>query len=77
MSAYFVTDFLLVKEPDAIIELNAPSVDNLAGMSQGEAADASISAFEAVFDAGPNIELDHHIVYHARTSLPLLIGNFD
>ncbi|PBK72107.1 hypothetical protein ARMSODRAFT_743500 [Armillaria solidipes] len=66
--------YVAYPDPDAIIESNAPSVDDLARMSQGEAADASISAFKAVFDAGPNIELDHHIVYHAHYELGRLLA---
>ncbi|KAK0490235.1 hypothetical protein IW261DRAFT_1430992 [Armillaria novae-zelandiae] len=66
--------YVAYPDPDAIIEPNISSVDNIASMSQGDAADASISAFEAVFDSGPNIVLDHHIVYHAHYELGRLLA---
>ncbi|EEB87098.1 hypothetical protein MPER_15700, partial [Moniliophthora perniciosa FA553] len=31
-----------------------------------EAEKAAVKAFQFVFDNGPKIELDHHLVYHAR-----------
>jgi hypothetical protein len=38
----------------------------VASVSQDEAAAGARAAFEAVFENGPKIELDHHLVYHAR-----------
>ncbi|KAK0205803.1 hypothetical protein DFS33DRAFT_1309940 [Desarmillaria ectypa] len=66
--------YVAYPELDAILPPNAPSVDDITDMSQDEAAAASISAFEAVFEAGPNIELDHHIVYHAHYELGRLLA---
>ncbi|KAG7441581.1 uncharacterized protein BT62DRAFT_936891 [Guyanagaster necrorhizus] len=66
--------YVAYPDPDVILPPNAPSVDDLAGMSQDEAAITSISAFEAVFEAGPNIELDHHIVYYAHYELGRLLA---
>ena len=34
-----------------------------------ESAKRAVAAFEAVFECGPKIELDHHLVYHARELL--------
>jgi hypothetical protein len=39
---------------------------------QEEAAHRSGAAFRAVFENGPNIELEHHIVYHSRKDDPCL-----
>lgn len=36
-------------------------------MPKEEAAHAAVAAFRAVFEYGPKIELDHHLVYHTRT----------
>ncbi|KAK0191720.1 hypothetical protein F5146DRAFT_929724 [Armillaria mellea] len=66
--------YVAYPDPDAIIEPDVASVYDLAGMSQGEAAEASMSAFEAVFDAGLNVELDHYIVYHAHYELGRLLA---
>lgn len=41
-------------------------------ISKPEAETTAVHAFEAVFEHGPKIELDHHLVYHARECL--LIG---
>jgi hypothetical protein len=35
-------------------------------LPRDEAAAGAKAAFEAVFEHGPKIELDHHMVYHAR-----------
>jgi hypothetical protein len=50
-------------------------------MSRDEAAAGAKAAFEAVFEHGPKIELDHHLVYHSRafrlflSPLPLPTAN--
>jgi hypothetical protein len=56
---------LFVKDPDAV--LDPAEVVNL---PRDEAAAGAKAAFEAVFANGPKIELDHHLVYHARTFVP-------
>lgn len=40
--------------------------DEKVGMSSEEASTRAVEAFEVVFQNGTNIELDHHLVYHAR-----------
>jgi len=35
-------------------------------MEKEEAEKGAEKAFRAVFEHGPKIELDHHLVYHAR-----------
>ena len=37
-------------------------------MSKEDAAKQAEAAFRLVFEHGPKIELDHHVVYHARKS---------
>ncbi len=37
-------------------------------MSEAECAKQAEAAFTTVFEHGPSIELDHHVVYHARAS---------
>lgn len=51
------------QDPDAILDPN-----ETIAIPKQEAAQSAIKAFEAVFAAGPQIELDHHLVYHARKS---------
>jgi hypothetical protein len=41
--------------------------DEIVGMEKGEAERGAEAAFRAVLTHGPKIELDHHLVYHART----------
>lgn len=40
-----------------------------------ESAKHAVAAFNAVFECGPKIELDHHLVYHARELLPFLYSS--
>lgn len=40
-----------------------------------ESAKRAVAAFKAVFECGPKIELDHHLVYHARELLPFLYSS--
>ena len=41
-----------------------------------ESAKRAVAAFNAVFECGPKIQLDHHLVYHARESYPFLYSSF-
>ncbi|KAF7342328.1 hypothetical protein MVEN_01821200 [Mycena venus] len=56
--------YVAFPDPDAV--LDATEVPNL---SRDEAAAGAKAAFEAVFEHGPKIELDHHLVYHAHYEL--------
>jgi hypothetical protein len=40
-----------------------------------ESAQRAVAAFKAVFECGPKIELDHHLVYHARELLSFLYSS--
>ena len=53
---------ICLQDPDAIVEDVAPDND------LPEAAEKACAAFADVFKYGPRIELDHHLVYHARES---------
>ena len=37
------------------------------------AKEEAVKAFEGVLEHGPKIELDHHLVYYARTSFSRLV----
>ena len=37
-----------------------------------ESAKRAVVGFKAVFECGPKIELDHHLVYHAREFIAFL-----
>ncbi|KAJ7094894.1 hypothetical protein C8R43DRAFT_852355, partial [Mycena crocata] len=53
--------YVAFPDPDAVLDpTEVPHVP------QAEAAAGAKAAFEAVFEHGPKIELDHHLVYHAR-----------
>jgi hypothetical protein len=52
------------QDPDAIVDEN----DNCQ-ISKVEAVARAKAAFEVVFANGPKIELEHHLVYHARKFL--------
>jgi len=39
-------------------------------MSREDAEKMAVASFESVFENGPKIELDHHLVYHARGFIP-------
>lgn len=56
-----LSELKLRQDPDAIVDENDDC-----GISKTEATSRAKSAFEAVFLNGPKIELDHHLVYHAR-----------
>ena len=42
------------------------SSDKASSMSKEDAERSAEEAFRAVFEYGPKIELDHHLVYFAR-----------
>ncbi|KAJ7200809.1 hypothetical protein GGX14DRAFT_371842, partial [Mycena pura] len=53
--------YIAFPDPDTVLDpKETPSV------SRDEAAEGAKVAFLAVFENGPKIELDHHLVYHAR-----------
>ena len=56
-------DEFCFQDPDAELD---PSEDITLLISQRKASGAAEAAFRAVFEHGPKIELDHHLVYHAR-----------
>ena len=49
------------QDPDAI-----PDPEDPTGSAMPDAGAQAAAAFQQVFEYGPKIELDHHIVYHAR-----------
>jgi hypothetical protein len=49
------------KDPDAIADK-----DDNCSITKTEAVVRAKAAFEVVFTNGPKIELEHHLVYHAR-----------
>ncbi|KAF5329368.1 hypothetical protein D9619_009454 [Psilocybe cf. subviscida] len=63
-----------VAYPDPDAELD-PEEDMSAVPAQSTAAKAAEYAFQAVFTHGPQIELDHHLVYHAHYELGRLLSN--
>ncbi|KAF8956825.1 hypothetical protein BDZ97DRAFT_1925090 [Flammula alnicola] len=63
-----------VAYPDPDAELDP--TEELSGIiPQADAARASELAFRAVFEHGPKIDLDHHLVYHAHYELGRLLSN--
>ncbi|KAJ6562224.1 hypothetical protein B0H19DRAFT_1143862 [Mycena capillaripes] len=61
--------YVAFPDPDAVLD-----PEEVVSMSRDEAAASSKAAFEAVFENGPKIELDHHLVYHAHYELGRLIA---
>ncbi|KAJ7861298.1 hypothetical protein B0H13DRAFT_2237305 [Mycena leptocephala] len=56
--------YVAFPDPDAVLDpTDVPS------LPRDEAAAGAKAAFEAVFEHGPKIELDHHMVYHAHYEL--------
>ncbi|KAF8623319.1 hypothetical protein AX17_007460 [Amanita inopinata Kibby_2008] len=53
--------YVACPDPDAVLDPN-----EVVSMPQEEAEIKSIAAFKFVFENGPKIELDHHLVYHAH-----------
>lgn len=51
----------MIQDQDAEID-----PDEVVSIPREEAESKSTAAFKFVFENGPKIELDHHIVYHAR-----------
>ena len=49
------------KDPDAIVDQSDTCL-----ISKTDAVARAKAAFEVVFINGPKIELEHHLVYHAR-----------
>jgi hypothetical protein len=56
------------QDPDALVD-----VDEVVSMSQEDASVRALAAFKDVFTNGTKIELDHYLVYCARTSLRVLL----
>ncbi|KAJ7627995.1 hypothetical protein DFH06DRAFT_1226877 [Mycena polygramma] len=61
--------YVAFPDPDAVLD---PA--EVVSTSRDEAAAGSKAALEAVFEHGPKIELDHHLVYHAHYELGRLIA---
>ncbi|KAJ7743912.1 hypothetical protein DFH07DRAFT_869858 [Mycena maculata] len=61
--------YVAFPDPDAVLD---PA--EVVGTSRDEAAAGGRAAFEAVFENGPQIELDHHLVYHAHYELGRLLA---
>ncbi|KAL1732546.1 hypothetical protein EV714DRAFT_206570 [Schizophyllum commune] len=53
--------YVAYPDPDAI-----PDPEDPAGPAMPDAGAQATAAFQQVFEYGPKIELDHHIVYHAH-----------
>ncbi|PBK76181.1 hypothetical protein ARMSODRAFT_950584 [Armillaria solidipes] len=62
--------YVAYPDPHALILPDTPPV----AITQEKATAASIAAFEAVFENGPKIELDHYLVYHAHYELGRLLA---
>ncbi|KAJ7094900.1 hypothetical protein C8R43DRAFT_907997 [Mycena crocata] len=61
--------YVAFPDPDAVLDpAEVPHVP------QAEAAAGAKAAFDAVFEHGPKIELDHHLVYHAHYELGRLMA---
>ena len=50
-----------LQDPDADIDLNEPIV-----IPKDTAEKVAKESFDAVFQHGPKIQLDHHLVYYSR-----------
>ncbi|KAJ7473524.1 hypothetical protein FB451DRAFT_1367440 [Mycena latifolia] len=61
--------YVAFPDPDAVLEPG-----EVPGIPQAEAAAGARAAFESVFENGPKIELDHHLVYHAHYELGRLLA---
>ncbi|KAI9507300.1 hypothetical protein F5148DRAFT_1206084 [Russula earlei] len=53
--------YIAYPSPDALVD-----PDEVVSISQADAAQRACAALQAVFDNGPKIQLDHHIVYFAH-----------
>ena len=55
------------QDPDAEVDPN-----EVVKISKAEAEKTAEASLKAVFEHGTKIDLDHHLVYHARRSTPLI-----
>ncbi|KAL0575364.1 hypothetical protein V5O48_006615 [Marasmius crinis-equi] len=60
--------YIAYPDPDAELE-----ADEEVGIPKDEAEKGALEAFKFVFEHGPQIELDHHLVYHAHYELGRLL----
>ncbi|KAG7096514.1 hypothetical protein E1B28_003943 [Marasmius oreades] len=60
--------YIAYPDPDAELE-----PDDVAKIAKEEAEKNAADAFKFVFEHGPSIELDHHLVYHAHYELGRLL----
>ena len=63
----------MLQDPDAEIDDESSLIHKREGSpavvyDKEESAKRAVAAFKDVFECGPKIELDHHLVYHARES---------
>ncbi|KAF8070007.1 hypothetical protein FPV67DRAFT_1753952 [Lyophyllum atratum] len=65
--------YVAYPDPDAVPD-PAEALDAEADIPQEEAARGAEEALRAVFEYGPRIELDHHLVYHAHFELGRLLA---
>ncbi|KAJ7659454.1 hypothetical protein B0H17DRAFT_1171824 [Mycena rosella] len=56
--------YVAFPDADAVLERG-----EVPALGRDEAVAGACAAFEAVFESGPRIELDHHLVYHAHYEL--------
>lgn len=56
----------LDQDTDAVLESEDSATETSQTMPKKVAEEGASKAFAQVFEAGPKIELDHHLVYHAR-----------
>ncbi|TFK32751.1 hypothetical protein BDQ12DRAFT_692043, partial [Crucibulum laeve] len=61
--------YVAYPDPDAELDPN-----EVVSIPKEEAATGAEEAFRAVFEHGPRIELDHHLVYHAHYELGRLLA---
>ncbi|KAF8209173.1 hypothetical protein K438DRAFT_1811866 [Mycena galopus ATCC 62051] len=63
--------YVAFPDPDAVLD---PADGVRTPGSRDKAAAGAKAAFEAVFENGPKIELDHHLVYHSHYELGRLVA---
>ncbi|RDB18771.1 Tetratricopeptide repeat protein 39B [Hypsizygus marmoreus] len=64
--------YVAYPDPDAVPD---PTDSALSGdISKEDAEKGALRAFKSVFEYGPRIELDHHLVYHAHYELGRLLA---
>ncbi|KAG5640665.1 hypothetical protein DXG03_007602 [Asterophora parasitica] len=61
--------FIAYPDPDAVLDPN-----EVVDIPKADAEKGAAEAFRAVFEYGPKIELDHHLVYHAHFELGRLLA---